>query len=636
MPFELTQEQRTILQHDPCRHARILAGPGTGKSTTLVALVHKLRGEDESLRMKVLTFTRATTAELAHKIDAESVETERPSTIHSFAISVLLQNPGAGGFPEPLRIVDTWEMKNIVEPTLAKRAGVQVRPLRKLVIEMASNWESLTINVEPEISGRARTGFHAAWPEHRQVLGYTLLQELPYALLRALNDHDCLEGIDYDLLLVDEYQDLNACDLDVVRLLSQKGSCAIIATGDDDQSIYSWRKAAPEGIRRFLDDYEGAQDYTLSVTLRCGRSIIEWANYVIQADPGRPRGRVVISCRENAPQGQVALLRFRGERSEATGVAQIVKGLIDREGLKPADILVLMRTDHNITFSLPLRRAIGELGVSCSDPNEVLELLNDPHNRRLLEVFRLLVDRNDSLAWASVLKLADGIGGKFFDYIYERAKARRTSFAAELLAAFRVDFPDAPRDPASRAKNLITNVIAWLDSRAIPDDKPQGGWGTWMIENSGSSQAPSSTEGLRQLLHAIDDLSQTNEKLPRFLALIEPRGKDLSLARSEGVRLMTMCGSKGLTVRVVIIVGVEEGLVPRPGEDLGEERRILYVAMTRATEYVFCTWAGRRRGPTARAGHPSMQDRRHSRFLDRGPVRSQDGMAFVNQRFGRR
>lgn len=633
MPFDPTPEQRTILQHDPCRHARILAGPGTGKSTTLVALVHKLRGEDESLRMKVLTFTRATTAELAHKIEAESVEAERPSTIHSFAISVLLQNPGTGGFLEPLRIVDTWEMKNIVEPTLAKRVGVRVRLLRKLVIEMASNWQSLTTNLDTEISADARRRFRATWPEHRQVVGYTLLQELPYALWRALNDHDHLEGINYDLLLVDEYQDLNACDLGVLRLLSEKGRCAIIGTGDDDQSIYSWRKAAPEGIRRFLEDYEGAQDYTLSVTLRCGRSIIEWANHIIQADPDRPDERTTLSCREDAPQGEVGLLSFPGERSEARGVAQIVKGLIDREGLEPADILVLMRTDHNRTFSGPLRHAIEERGISCSDPNEVQALLNDPDNRALLAVFRLLADRNDSLAWTSLLKLTDGIGDRFFDYIYARASARSSSFATELLAASREDFADAPKAAANRAKDLIANVAAWLDSLGVPDEKPSEGWGTWIIENSGGSVAPSPTEDMQELLHEIDDLCQTNEKLSRFLALIEPLGKDLGLARSEGVRLMTMCGSKGLTVRAAILVGVEDGLVPRPREDLSEERRILYVAMTRAREYLFCTWAGRRRGPTARAGHPSMHGRRHSHFLDGGPVRSQDGVAFVSERF---
>jgi len=90
-----------------------------------------------------------------------------------------------------------------------------------------------------------------------------------------------------------------------------------------------------------------------------------------------------------------------------------------------------------------------------------------------------------------------------------------------------------------------------------------------------------------------------------------------------------MGGSKGLTVRATIIGGVEDGLVPHPYSDLSEERRILYVAMTRTKEYLICTWASQRRGPTARAGHSSMNRRLHSHFLNDGPVKSQDGQNFL-------
>ena len=235
MTFEPTEEQRAILEHSPDRHAQVLAGPGTGKSTTMVALLDRLLSNDPSLRVRMLTFTRAATSELAGKVATASPQAERPSTIHSFAISILLRNPGSGGFPEPLRIADTWESKHVVRKTLAKRADVGLRVLEKLIREMASNWESLTDEKDPELTEADRVRFRGAWNEHRRVLGYTLADELPYALRRALADHDDLTGIDIDLLLVDEYQDLNACDLEVIRLLSEKGGCAVVGTGDDDQ-----------------------------------------------------------------------------------------------------------------------------------------------------------------------------------------------------------------------------------------------------------------------------------------------------------------------------------------------------------------------------------------------------------------
>jgi superfamily I DNA/RNA helicase len=109
MPYDPTAEQTAILAHDHRHHARVLAGPGTGKSATLVALVDHLLTGNPAPRIKLLTFTRAATAELAKKVsDHPAAAAERPSTIHSFSISVLLRNPGTGEFPQPLRIADKF------------------------------------------------------------------------------------------------------------------------------------------------------------------------------------------------------------------------------------------------------------------------------------------------------------------------------------------------------------------------------------------------------------------------------------------------------------------------------------------------------------------------------------------------
>ena len=115
MAYEPTAEQDAILAHAINRDACVLAGPGTGKSATLVALMDRLLGDEPALRIRLLTFTRAATAELAKKVsDHPAAATQRPSTIHSFSISVLLQNPGTGNFPHPLRIADDWENDEIV------------------------------------------------------------------------------------------------------------------------------------------------------------------------------------------------------------------------------------------------------------------------------------------------------------------------------------------------------------------------------------------------------------------------------------------------------------------------------------------------------------------------------------------
>ncbi len=599
----------------------------------MVALVERLSALDPAPRIKLLTFTRAATAELAKKVsDNPTAASERPSTIHSFAISVLLRNPGTGDFPQPLRIADKWEEKEIVRPTLAHRINVRVTKLENLIREMAANWEFLQPRENPKVDPAERARFVGAWQEHRQIYGYTLLSELPYALRQALNDHVDLEGLDYDVIIVDEYQDLNACDLEVLHLISERG-CSIIAAGDDDQSIYAFRYAAPEGIRRFPDDYAGAARYPLTITQRCGRRIIEWASYVIAGDPDRPHERAPLAAAEGSPPGEVALLNFRGDVAEARGIAALVLQLRDRNHLPPEEILVLLRGDHNGTFSNPIKQALDAVGVPYSDPDAVERLLAEPINRRMLASFRLLVNARDSLAWVTLLLLTPRIGQAFIDYISDRARVARIQFGEALFGAYAANFPDSPRT-AALARHLIEAVTGWLNDHVLPAEYPENGWGHWMIESSGGDIVPAPSAECATLLGALDDLIEDGQEFGRYLGQIMPLGKDRALAESRGVRIMTMVGSKGLTVRATIIVGVDEGIIPRPDQELSEERRLLYVAMTRAKEFLFATWAGRRIGPTARAGRARRagERRRHSHFFDGGPVQSQDGEIYLRER----
>jgi len=416
-------------------------------------------------------------------------------------------------------------------------------------------------------------------------------------------------------------------------LLNEKRGCRIIGAGDDDQSIYSWRKAAPEGIRRFLDDYENAIDYPLSVTLRCGKKIIQWANYIIQGDPDRPVDRGVLKPHPSSPDGEIALLSFRGEKSEASGIAKLVQGLINKNGVEPKDILVLIRTDHNGMFSSPIRQEIEKLDIQCTDPSYIYSLLAEEENRYLIELLRLLINPKDSISWASLLHLTKNVGNSFYQHIYEKAKESGKTFAEVLFSDYEEEYSGAPTS-ANIFRNTMDVILPWLEENELPEKKPNEGWESWIVELAGKDDVlPKPTSEFSELLLKLDKLSEGEQSLERYLGQIEPLGKDLAQAQSEGVRIMTMGGSKGLTVRATIIGGVEDGLVPHPSSDLSEERRILYVAMTRAKEYLFCTWASRRRGPTARAGNSSMNRRLHSHFLNDGPVKSQNGQNFLNQRF---
>jgi DNA helicase-2/ATP-dependent DNA helicase PcrA len=252
----------------------------------------------------------------------------------------------------------------------------------------------------------------------------------------------------------------------------------------------------------------------------------------------------------------------------------------------------------------------------------------------MLEVLRLLDNSEDAIAWASLLKLASGIGEGFVDYIYARAREARLSFGRALIEGFDADFPDANRATAKRAKILMEAVQEWLRTHPAPEE-PEHGWGRWIIETAGGDTVPAPTAALAALLQKLDIIvEEGRQDLSRYIGLIGPLGRDLMQNECDGVRIMTMASSKGLTVEATIIAAAEDGVIPRPSADPSEERRLMYVAMTRAKKYLYCTWAQRRRGPTARAGEARVQAlRQTSSFLAGGPVRSQDGSVFIGQRF---
>lgn len=634
--YEPTAEQARVLAHPPSRSARILAGPGTGKSATVVAYVERLIEQEPPPSVKLLTFTRAATAELAEKVgsvgDADDSTLHHPSTIHSFAISVLLRNPGTGGFPEPLRIADDWETRNVVRETLKRLAGFRVTQLERLEREMASNWEALAPEQESKFTVAEQRRYHGAWQQHRKIYAYTLQAELPFALRRALEAHNDLDGLHYDFIVVDEYQDLNACDLDVLKRIAARG-CAVMAVGDDDQSIYGFRRAHPAGIRNFPKHYPDAADYALSTTIRCGKRIVEWANHVISGDSSRESDRKLIEPLKDSPDGEVAHLAFPGNRSEAQGIAQLAKNLSASEGLAPSDVLILLQSDHNQSYSKPIREELEKVGVEVSGSGSVSGLFAESRTRAFLALLKLIADREDSLAWATLVRLKSGLNTEaFLDYLFNRAAPRGNTLAEELFEARPASFPDAPGRTGVQAEKLLSQVLPWLEANSAPDATPDEGWAAWCRSLSPPENAAPATEFL-DLMAEVEPYTDRGASLPRFLGQLQPLVQDVASARSDGVRIMTMMSSKGLTVGATIVAGLDNVVMPRPDVDQSEARRLLYVAMTRAKEYLYVTWAQRRRGPTARAGSETLTRRLPCPFLDSGPVPTQAGESFIAARW---
>lgn len=383
---------------------------------------------------------------------------------------------------------------------------------------MHAAWESLVPEDDPKVDPVMRARFLGAWDDHRRIFGNTLLGELPNLLRQALLDHPDLKNVDYDMLVVDEYQDLNACDLELLRLLAERGA-SLLGAGDDDQSIYSFRKADPEGIRRFPTDYPKASDYTLSITHRCGRRIIEWAQFVIAGDTKRP-AKTPLTPRDGAPEGEVALLAFNSDKAEVTGVADLISHLV-AQGVPPGEILILSRTDQYGAFSKPIKKLLADRDINVFNPEYVGTLLGEPVNRLFLERARLLVDPADSIAWASLLHLTKGIGAGFHDHILQCALNKRQTFGTTLIAERDKGFPEAPKASARRAGELIDEVRTWIAANTPPEGEVP--WGRWLTMLASEPEWTPSSE-LAELMVAIDDLTEPDSELSRYLGQLPHLG----------------------------------------------------------------------------------------------------------------
>jgi DNA helicase-2/ATP-dependent DNA helicase PcrA len=588
-----------------------------------------LRLGGDGIRGRLLTFTRAATNELKEKVAEHPEVLDPPSTIHSFAIATLLANPGASSLPEPIRVADDWEWKGLIRVHLANLIDSTLRLVDRACAEMASNWESLEEFEDPNLPEDVRNRFAGTWEQHRRIFGYSLLSELPFRLLRALEDHADLELGTWDVLVVDEYQDLNQCDLSVLKQITHRGR-TLIGAGDDDQSIYSFRRAHPIGIRRFVeDDYPGAADFTLSVSQRCATSVLQWARHVIEGLPGRP-ARPALTAAPHCAPGEARYLRFNTWDQEVDGVGRLVRWLTTVRGVPPEDVAIMFRANNNDTWSEPLAEQLRAQGVPVVDTGEVNEVLSEQSNRRLLALARLVVNGEDSLAWWTLLHLEPGVGPAIRNHFYDCAVEANHRFVDQLLAEHALGYPELPAAQRQRVRGVVQptlELIQGVDLGAA--DLGHGGWGGWLARQADAFGG--CEERFLSLLHDLDDVIDREEGLGRFLSQVQPIGRDIRSGRAAGaVRLMSMASSKGLTVRAAIVVGVEEGVVPHPNGHPDEERRLLYVAMTRSTEYLYLTWSGRRTGPTARTGATRVgAGRNRCPLLTHGPVSSTDGRAYL-------
>jgi len=639
---DLLPDQRKAAGHTG-NHARLLAGPGTGKTLTLTRHICFLVAEQNVPPGAILavTFTRAAARELRQRVKNELGEDRCPriSTLHSFALRQLLKNAARiSDLPQPLRIADDWEERNIILEDIKVLLGLNhISESRDLLNELSADWQSLT--ADGANRGRRFTNprFLGLWREHRRIYGYTLRSELVYQLKKALEQRDDFElECQFKYLLVDEYQDLNLCDLAVVREIASRKVELFIA-GDDDQSIYSFRKAHPEGIRRFPCDYPGAEDLSLKICKRCDRRILDIGLFVAQQDPRR----VVKEIRSEPgrEQGEVAILRFPHQDVEAAGIARLCARLVNDHGLKPDDILILLRSDHNGVFSRPIREKIEEAGIPVAAATDMTSPLDGANGRAFLAFMRLAAKREDSLAWRTLFQVwCNGIGSGAVGAIYDVARGRGMTFAQAVLASHN-DTSILPSNHRSRISAAINSVLDQLDD-LFPGDAMEEYECRDDLMNVVRAAAKSlivDEEVYKSVLLEFERAAEVAEatSIEELVRATEVASEDIEQELEIGkVNILTMHRAKGLTAEAVIVAACEDQYIPgrAQGSAVDDERRLLYVSLTRAKHHLFVTYCDKRTGPQRYTGRDSGRvDRSLTQFLIDCSYTPEDGITFIDR-----
>jgi DNA helicase-2/ATP-dependent DNA helicase PcrA len=610
----LNDEQRAAVRHYQ-GPALVLAGAGSGKTRTVVHRIAYLMAEHGVYPQQILavTFTNKAAGELKERVQALIGDPARDlwvATFHGACLRVLRSYGERIGLQPGFGIYDDADQLDLLKELLQQVHGLKdanPRALRGIIDRAKSHlWSPQQLATEgAEAFGRIVAGV----PLEHVVEVYERYQtRLERANAVDFNDilgrtvelfeghPDVLERVQQRAVFihVDEYQDTNQAQYRLTHLLADTYR-NLMVVGDPDQSIYAFRGADVRNILDFQRDYEDAAVYRLELNYRSVGSVLEVANAVILHN----QGRLEKNLRPVKGAGaKVRLYRAADHRAEADFVARTVERLTAERDLRLDDVAVLYRTNaQSRVLEESLRRAglaariVG--GVGFYERREVKDVLS---------YARAALNASDDVSWRRILNRPKrGIGKTSEDKLVAWAARRRVPFSEALKhvddvlngtpAVKRVqDFLELMNDLAREAEELpAANFL-----KAVMDQS-----GTMRaFKEEGSYEAQGRLENLEELLNAVAEWQEEEGgSIAEFLdeaslmSSVDDRAVEAVNGETEGeaVTLMTLHNAKGLEFPVVFLVGMEENLMPHRSstgnlQEIEEERRLLYVGITRAQD----------------------------------------------------
>ena len=634
-------------QHEAVRYldgpCLVIAGAGSGKTRVITQKIqHLIEGGATSRAIAAITFTNKAAQEMAERLHrmVRLPERERPlvSTFHALGVRMLREDGAAIGLKKSFSILDADDAGSIVVQLM----GTTDRKAARIVQGHISLWKNA--GLDPEQAGAAaRSGDeHASARTYRDyaatLAGYQAVDfdDLIGLPLKMLREHPEVAGrwqnrLRY--LLVDEYQDTNATQYELLKCLVGPRA-AFTAVGDDDQSIYGWRGATLENLRRLSTDFPRLRVIKLEQNYRSSRSILAVANRLIANNPKLHEKTLWSELGVGDP---VRVLPMDDDEAEAESIAMRLQSQrFERRG-KFGDYAVLYRSNQQArAIEQALRREkipyVLSGGQSWFERAEI---------RDVIAWLRLLANEDDDPAFIRAITTPKrGVGPQTLQALGGYAGERHVSMFAALfetgvesrLAARQLEplrtFGAFVNRIGARAKREPAGALLEEILKAI-------GYHAHLVETFDERQATQKWQNVTDFVAWIAKRGEEDGKtlldLAQTIALLSRLdGED---GDTDAVRLTTVHASKGLEFPHVFVVGCEEGLMPHThdAEDedddgpqrVEEERRLMYVAVTRAQRSLTITWCRQRRRAKA------MVQRLPSRFIAEMGLEAEGGASAV-------
>lgn len=608
----------------------VIAGAGSGKTRVLTNRIAYLIAEKNILESNILaiTFTNKAAREMKERIYQLVGETAKYiwiNTFHSMCVRILRQHIELLGYNKNFTILDTSEQKAIVRNIIKDLNLSEDSYQPNNILKIISNSKNSMITVS-DMREQSRFGFmknvaeiYAHYQNYLKKNSVLDFDDLMLKTITLFEKHPEVLAIyqnKFEYIHVDEYQDTNVIQYKLIRMLAavHKNICVV---GDDDQSIYSWRGACSDNIINFEKDFDDVTTIFLDQNYRSNSTILDAANAVIKNNTDRKEKAL---WSENKGGGKITVYAAANDKDETDDIARKITEL-NAQGVSYKDIAILYRANY-------LSRSMENSCLAFNIPYKLigsLKFLQRQEVRDLLAYLNVIVNRDDEFSLRRIINVPRrGIGATSMEKIENYA----TQYNLSLFDALKnIDMIGVSKKITTNI-HLFTQLIekySQVDNYSIDEliigIYKDSGYEN-MLQESNDAYAESRVENISELVSSAKQFASMNDSLIDFISDMSLTSDADDENEEDAVVLSTVHAAKGLEYKVVFIMGLEENLFPsirdaQSSEDeknkMEEERRLAYVAITRAKERLFMSYANRR------MQFGTIKNNRRSRFLDEVP-----------------